>query len=149
MCLPVAIARRPLAELHWLGCDLRTEPRAGCERPARSAAPSPAEEQRGQAGHRVQSMPLMHERLYHVNDAARFDFESYLRTLMAYLFASYSTSDTAIALKLSVDTPAERGAPVPQVRLNRHRQPAGQLLDPRAGPRPSGPALRRGRTTGR
>jgi two-component sensor histidine kinase len=52
---------------------------------------------------RVQSMALIHERLYHSNDAARLDFESYLRTLMAYLFASYSTSNTAIALKLNVD----------------------------------------------
>jgi two-component sensor histidine kinase len=52
---------------------------------------------------RVQSMALIHEQLYHSNDAARLDFESYLRTLMAYLLASYSTSNTAIALKLNVD----------------------------------------------
>jgi two-component sensor histidine kinase len=52
---------------------------------------------------RVQSMALIHERLYRSNDAARLDFESYLRTLMTYLLASYSTGNTAIALKLNVD----------------------------------------------
>jgi two-component sensor histidine kinase len=52
---------------------------------------------------RVQSMALIHERLYQANDAARLDFESYLRTLMGYLFASYGTSNTAIALKFNVD----------------------------------------------
>jgi two-component sensor histidine kinase len=52
---------------------------------------------------RVQSMAFIHERLYHSNDAARLNFESYLRTLMAHLLASYSTGNTAIALKLNVD----------------------------------------------
>jgi two-component sensor histidine kinase len=52
---------------------------------------------------RVQSMALIHEQLYRSHDAARLDFESYLRALMAYLLASYSTSNTAIALKLNVD----------------------------------------------
>jgi two-component sensor histidine kinase len=52
---------------------------------------------------RVQSMALIHERLYQSNDATRVDFESYLRTLMAYLFASYGSSNTAIALTLNVD----------------------------------------------
>ena len=52
---------------------------------------------------RVQSMALIHEQLYRSHDAARLDFESYLGTLMAYLLASYSTNNTAIALKLKVD----------------------------------------------
>jgi two-component sensor histidine kinase len=52
---------------------------------------------------RIQSMALIHERLYHSNDATRLDFESYLRTLMAYLFAAYSTGNVAITLKLNVD----------------------------------------------
>jgi two-component sensor histidine kinase len=52
---------------------------------------------------RVQAMALIHEQLYRSDDAARLDFESYLRTLMAYLLGSYSTSNTAIALKLDVD----------------------------------------------
>jgi two-component sensor histidine kinase len=52
---------------------------------------------------RVQSMALIHERLYHSNDATRIDFESYLRTLVAHLFASYGSSNTSIALKLTVD----------------------------------------------
>ena len=52
---------------------------------------------------RVQSMALIHEQLYRSHDAAHLDFESYLRALMAYLLASYRTSNTAIALKLNVD----------------------------------------------
>jgi two-component sensor histidine kinase len=52
---------------------------------------------------RVQAMALIHERLYQSNDATRVDFESYLHTLMAYLFASYGSSNTAIALTLNVD----------------------------------------------
>jgi two-component sensor histidine kinase len=52
---------------------------------------------------RVQSMALIHERLYHSSDTTRLDFTSYLRTLMAYLFASYNTSNATIALKLEVD----------------------------------------------
>ena len=52
---------------------------------------------------RVQSMALIHEQLYRSDDAARLDFESYLRTLMAYLLAAYRTSNTAIALTLNMD----------------------------------------------
>jgi two-component sensor histidine kinase len=52
---------------------------------------------------RIQSMAPIHERLYRSNDAAGLDFESYLWTLMAHLLASYSTGNTAIALKLNVD----------------------------------------------
>jgi two-component sensor histidine kinase len=52
---------------------------------------------------RVESMALIHERLYHSHDATRIDFADYVHTLVAHLFAAYRTGAAAIALKLKVD----------------------------------------------
>jgi two-component sensor histidine kinase len=52
---------------------------------------------------RVQSMALIHERLYHADDATRIDFTDYTRTLAAHLMSSYSPGSAAIALQLQVD----------------------------------------------
>jgi two-component sensor histidine kinase len=52
---------------------------------------------------RVESMALIHERLYHSHDARRIDFAEYVQTLVAYLFAAYSTGAAVIAPKLQVD----------------------------------------------
>jgi len=52
---------------------------------------------------RVESMALIHERLYRSHDATRIDFADYVHTLVAHLFAAYSPGATAIALQLKVD----------------------------------------------
>jgi two-component sensor histidine kinase len=52
---------------------------------------------------RVQAMALIHERLYHADDATRIDFTDYTRTLGAHLMSAYSPGSAAIALQLHVD----------------------------------------------
>jgi two-component sensor histidine kinase len=53
--------------------------------------------------HRVESMALIHDRLYHSLDAAKIDFAEYTRTLCEHLHASYSPKTAAITLHVDVD----------------------------------------------
>jgi two-component sensor histidine kinase len=53
--------------------------------------------------HRVESMALIHERLYQSSDATRLDFTEYIRTLLLHLFAAYNTRAATVVLKLNVD----------------------------------------------
>lgn len=51
---------------------------------------------------RVQSMALVHERLYRSHDLARVDFAGYIESLTDHLFQSYSVDHGKVALTLNV-----------------------------------------------
>ena len=52
---------------------------------------------------RVQSMALIHQKLYDSHDLVLIDFAEYLRGLASALFSSYGLGSQEISLKLSVD----------------------------------------------
>jgi len=52
---------------------------------------------------RIQSMALVHERLYKSSDLANIDFTSYIRDFTAYLFKSYNVDPRLITTTLTLD----------------------------------------------
>jgi two-component system, sensor histidine kinase LadS len=52
---------------------------------------------------RVESMALVHDKLYHSNDSTRIDFAAYTHTLATHLFASYGAMAEGIALRVNID----------------------------------------------
>jgi two-component sensor histidine kinase len=53
--------------------------------------------------HRVESMALIHERLYRADDSRRIDVADYTHTLTAHLFVSYGARAEPITLALDMD----------------------------------------------
>jgi PAS domain S-box-containing protein len=53
--------------------------------------------------HRIRSMALIHEKLYHSESLARVDFGEYLRDLATYLGRGYNASARGIALNVRVE----------------------------------------------
>jgi two-component sensor histidine kinase len=52
---------------------------------------------------RVRSMALIHEKLYQSENLARIDFGEYLHNLAIFLFRSYKSDSSVIALKIQTD----------------------------------------------
>ncbi len=52
---------------------------------------------------RIASMALIHEKLYHSDTLAKIDFDDYIETLTANLFACYNISPQKIGLKLQIE----------------------------------------------
>ncbi len=52
---------------------------------------------------RIRSMALVHEKLYQTRDLSRIDFSDYIKSLTSFLFKTYKTDETRIALKLDLD----------------------------------------------
>ena len=52
---------------------------------------------------RIKSMALVHEKLYQTKDLSRIDFSDYVKSLTSFLFRTYKTDETRIALKLDLD----------------------------------------------
>ena len=61
--------------------------------------------------HRVRSMALVHERLYQAPDLARVNFAEYVRSLISYLFQSYSIAPHHIRVNVDVE-PVDLGIDV-------------------------------------
>jgi len=55
-----------------------------------------------QSQQRIESMALVHEKLYQSKDLARIDFGEYIRDLVASLFSSYEVNSDAIALTINI-----------------------------------------------
>jgi two-component sensor histidine kinase len=53
--------------------------------------------------HRVRSMALVHERLYQAPDLARVDFAEYVRSLISYLYQSYSVALDRVQVDVKVE----------------------------------------------
>jgi two-component sensor histidine kinase len=53
--------------------------------------------------HRVRSMALVHERLYQAPDLARVDFAEYVRSLISYLYQSYSVAPDRVRVDVQVE----------------------------------------------
>jgi PAS domain S-box-containing protein len=53
--------------------------------------------------HRVQSMALVHEKLYQSADFARVDFADYIRSLLGYLWRAHGTPDACIRLNTRLE----------------------------------------------
>ena len=52
---------------------------------------------------RIQSMALIHEKLYQSEDMVRINFREYIQSLTAYLYQTYGVQLVAITLKSNVD----------------------------------------------
>jgi two-component sensor histidine kinase len=52
---------------------------------------------------RVESMALVHDKLYHSDDSTRIDFAAYTHTLATHLFASYGAMAEGIALRINIE----------------------------------------------
>lgn len=52
---------------------------------------------------RIQSMALVHEKLYQADDLSSVDFEGYLTSVIAFLFQSYRADRTAVRLITNVE----------------------------------------------
>ncbi|MFN6486030.1 MULTISPECIES: sensor histidine kinase [unclassified Nostoc] len=52
---------------------------------------------------RIESMALIHEKLYQSQDLARINFADYIRDLVTNLFYSYNVNSSAITLKMNVE----------------------------------------------
>lgn len=52
---------------------------------------------------RIESMALIHEKLYQSKDLARIDFGEYIRDLVCTLFCSYEVNSSAIDMKINID----------------------------------------------
>ncbi|MEH2142644.1 sensor histidine kinase [Nostoc sp.] len=52
---------------------------------------------------RIESMALIHEKLYQSQDLARINFADYIQDLVTNLFYSYNVSSSTITLKMNVD----------------------------------------------
>jgi PAS domain S-box-containing protein len=52
---------------------------------------------------RIKSMAIIHEQLYQSRDLAHINFASYIQSMMAHLFNSYSTRTKLITLKTDLD----------------------------------------------
>jgi two-component sensor histidine kinase len=84
---------------------------------------------------RVESMALIHEKLYQSEHPTKIDFTEYVHTLCTHLFASYGVRSDAINLKidmdaviLGVDTAVPCGLMLNELVTNalKHAFPAGQ-----------------------
>ena len=53
--------------------------------------------------HRVRSMAMVHEKLYHSADLARVDFADYARSLLDYLWRAHSTAASSIRLATDME----------------------------------------------
>jgi two-component sensor histidine kinase len=53
--------------------------------------------------HRIRSMALVHERLYQAPDLARVDFAEYVRSLINYLYQSYSIAPDRVRISVEVE----------------------------------------------
>jgi len=53
--------------------------------------------------HRIRSMQLVHERMYQSKDSGKIEFARYIRSLVAYLFHSYSVEPKLISLKTELE----------------------------------------------
>ena len=53
--------------------------------------------------HRVQSMAMVHEKLYQSGDLARVDFADYVRSLLDYLWRAYGTASSGIRLVMDLE----------------------------------------------
>ena len=56
-----------------------------------------------QSQRRIESMALIHEKLYQAKDLAMIDFGEYIRDLVVSLFSSYEVNTDAIALTINID----------------------------------------------
>ncbi|MHC5858396.1 sensor histidine kinase [Nostoc sp.] len=56
-----------------------------------------------QSQQRIESMALVHEKLYQSQDLAKINFGEYIRDLVASLFAAYEVNEDAIALAINID----------------------------------------------
>ncbi|MEH1819193.1 MAG: PAS domain S-box protein [Nostoc sp.] len=56
-----------------------------------------------QSQQRIESMALVHEKLYQSQDLAKINFGEYIRDLVASLFAAYEVNEDAIALIINID----------------------------------------------
>ncbi len=83
---------------------------------------------------RIESMALIHEKLYQSKDLAQIEFAEYLRELVSSLFSSYGINSSAITLKtniervsLGMDTAIPCGLIINELILNslKHAFPAG------------------------
>lgn len=54
----------------------------------------------GESRNRIQSMAIVHQKLYQSKDLSRIDFSEYIRQLLAHLFQVYKTDNNTISLKL-------------------------------------------------
>jgi len=84
---------------------------------------------------RIESMALIHEKLYQCKDLARIEFSEYIQDLVANLFSSYEVNSTAITLKtdidnvfLGIDAAIPCGLIINELVLNclKHAFPAGR-----------------------
>jgi PAS domain S-box-containing protein len=93
---------------------------------------------------RIQSMALVHEKLYSSGDLARIDFADYARSLATLLFRSFGVTD-AVALRiesaepvfLNVDTAVPCGLIVNELVTNSLKHAFRSAGVPPAGPPPS------------
>jgi two-component sensor histidine kinase len=53
--------------------------------------------------HRIRSMQLVHERMYQSKESGKIEFAWYIRSLVAYLFHSYSVEPRLISLKTELE----------------------------------------------
>lgn len=52
---------------------------------------------------RIQSMALIHEKLYRASDLAHIDFKEYIRSLLADLFHSFGANSNQVVVKLDIE----------------------------------------------
>lgn len=52
---------------------------------------------------RINSMALIHEKLYHLENLAKIDFKDYIHTLVHYLFTSYNINPQLIELNFNIE----------------------------------------------
>ena len=85
---------------------------------------------------RIESMALIHEKLYQSEDLAQIEFSEYIRDLVASLFCSYELNLDVIELKinveqifLNIETAIPCGLIINELVLNslKHAFPAGKL----------------------
>ena len=62
-----------------------------------------AAEQLAESGHRIQSMALIHERLYQSADLASIDFGDYVRSLADELLATYENLSGKVTIEVCID----------------------------------------------
>ena len=58
----------------------------------------------GESRNRIQSMAIVHQKLYQSKDLSRIDFSEYIRQLLAHLFQVYKVDNNTIALNINTQS---------------------------------------------